>query len=293
MHIALDHIGILTRAIDESVDFYTSRLGMEICPHAPVAGTFECVCLSDGSPSTRVLLYLIGPPFSPWMKAFIARHGPMLAYLGFEVDDVNKWQNMLQAEKIEFVTPREEFEGAIQFFVHDPAGIVLKFQSQRTPDDTKSITSDSSSDRSPKFRLSHTNITCEEIPTLMSFYTNTLRMKIVLDARDEGMIFLADPIALADENYDIFPLEIFGPPALWDMDLEFLEKHGAGLQYLCFAVDDVDEAYRDLNLEGVDFHLPPTDFEDNRVAFFKDPNGIDIEILHPLPQNVLRGSQND
>jgi catechol 2,3-dioxygenase-like lactoylglutathione lyase family enzyme len=154
---------------------------------------------------------------------------------------------------------------------------------------TVPVTSDTATS---KFKLSHTNITCSDFNALENFYVNVLGMKIVLDRREEGMIFLADQVALTDEEHDIFPLELFGPPGLWEADLDFLEKHGAGLQYLCFAVDDVDKAYQDLRSKGVDFHLQPTDFGENRVAFFKDPNGIDIEILRPLPQSILRGSTN-
>ncbi len=289
MRIALHHVGLLTTRISESIHFYTRILGMHVRSHISRAGAPDIVYLDDGSSSTKILLCLIGPPFSAWMEAFFAEHGPMLALLGFEVDDVDAWYQSLQGEGIVIVTPPEDFEKEMQFYLRDPAGIMIKIMPPRAPIDSPSKTSSFPSASRFKYRLSHTNITCPELTVLEKFYVDKLGMTIVLDRREEGMVFLADPGALADEVHDIFPLELFGPPGLWEPDLAFLEKHGAGLQYLCFAVDDVNEAYQELLSKGVDFHLKPTEIEGNRIAFFKDPNGIDIEILHPLPQSLLRG----
>lgn len=289
MKIALHHVSILTTKIDESIRFYTRVLGMHVNSQISRGGAPEIVYLDDGSSSTKILLCLIGPPFSAWMEAFFADHGPMLALLGFEVDDVDACYQSLRTERVEIVSPPEDFKRGMQFYLRDPAGITLKMMTQGTPFSSPSKASNHPPTATLKYRLSHTNITCRELTILENFYVDKLGMKIVLDRREEGMIFLADPAALADEDHDIFPLELFGPPGLWESDLEFLEEHGAGLQYLCFAVADVDKSYQDLRSKGMDFHLEPTDFEDNRVAFFRDPNGIDIEILHPLPQTLLRG----
>lgn len=288
MRIAFHHIGLLTTKIDESLRFYTSLLGMQIHTHISTVSTSEVYSLNDGSTTTRVFLHLIGSPFSSWMKTFLAKHGSMLAFLGFEVDELDTWQRKFSEGNFEFLTPIEEIGNERQFYLCDPGGVVIKIFSQAIPFSSPDG-STFGSEVTSKYRLSHTNITCSEISFLENFYINKLDMTIVLDRRDEGMIFLADPEAISDDDLDIFPLELFGPPGLGEPDIEFLEKHGAGLQYLCFAVDDVDSAYHELSSLGVEFHLKPTDFENNRVAFFKDPNGIDIEILHPLPQSILRG----
>jgi catechol 2,3-dioxygenase-like lactoylglutathione lyase family enzyme len=289
MKIALHHVGLLTTKIDESIRFYTHFLGMHVSSQISRAGTPEIVYLDDGSKSTKILLCLIGPPFSAWMEAFFTEHGPMLALLGFEVDDVDACYQSLRTEGIEIVTALEDFERGRGFYLRDPAGIMLDMMPQGAPIPSPSKNSGFTSAAAIQYNLSHTNITCRELTVLENFYVDKLGMKIVVDRRKEGMIFLADPTAIADKDHDIFPLELFGPPGLWEPDLEFLDEHGAGLQYLCFAVDDVDKAYQELRSKGVEFHLTPTETEGNRVAFFKDPNGIDIEILHPLPQTLLRG----
>jgi catechol 2,3-dioxygenase-like lactoylglutathione lyase family enzyme len=291
MRTALDHIGLLTTEIDESVRFYTNTLGMQIRSPTSNAGTSEIVWLDDGSRATKVLLCLIGPPFSTWMETFIANHGPMLGLLGFEVDDLDEWFMHIQSEDIELLSSIQDNGEGRHFYLRDPAGIGLKL-TQKDPTTSPSIAPAASSALTSNFRLSHTNITVRDITVLENFYVNTLGMKTVIERREEGMIFLADQVALSDADHDVFPLELFGPPGLWEADVAFLEKHGAGLQYLCFAVDDVDRAYQGLCSKGVDFHLDPTDFGDNRVAFFKDPNGVDIEILLPISQISLRGSAN-
>jgi catechol 2,3-dioxygenase-like lactoylglutathione lyase family enzyme len=290
MRIAFDHIAILTPEINESLHFYTNFMEMQVRSRKSSAATAEIICLEDGSRASKMLLYLIGPPFSSWMETFFSRHGPMLAFLGFEVDDIDAWYQLLQTEQTEFLTPIEELGEGRCFYLRDPAEIILKLiQHAPSSTPTEPVTSNTATS---KYKLSHTNITCSEFNALENFYINVLGMKIVLDRREEGLIFLADQVALSDEDHDVFPLELFGPPGLWEPDIAFLEKHGAGLQYLCFAVEDVDKAYQDLRSKGVNFHLPPTDFGENRVAFFKDPNGIDIEILHPLPDSIFRGSIN-
>lgn len=291
MYIDMHHIGLLTTEIDKSIHFYTHLLGMQILSRSSNSVHPETVWLDDGSKSTKLLLSLIGPPFSSWMEAFIATHGPMLACLGFEVDEIDMWYDYCLTEKIEVITPIEEIEGGRQFYVRDPVGITLRLI-QHTPSSSTSTDSVTANKASNTYKMSHTNITCKEIRPLKDFYVGKLGMKIVLDKRDEGMIFLATQEALSNADHDIFPLELFGPPGLWEPDEKFLRNHGAGLQYLCFAAVDVDVAYQELNSAGVDFHLKPTNIENNRVAFFKDPNGIDIEILHPLPQSMLRGISN-
>ena len=64
---------------------------MHVSSHISRAGAPDIVYLDDGSSSTKILLCLIGPPFTAWMEAFFAEHGPMLALLGFEVDDIDAW----------------------------------------------------------------------------------------------------------------------------------------------------------------------------------------------------------
>lgn len=59
-----------------------------------------------------------------------------------------------------------------------------------------------------------------------------------------------------------------------------------GWAHLALEVADVDAACRELGERGVSFHIPPTDFPAEapamRLAFCKDPDGNDVELLTPL-----------
>jgi len=51
-------------------------------------------------------------------------------------------------------------------------------------------------------------------------------------------------------------------------------------------VSDADAAYAELSARGVPFHVPPKDFPEEapsvRIAFFKDPDGNELELVQPL-----------
>lgn len=64
-------------------------------------------------------------------------------------------------------------------------------------------------------------------------------------------------------------------------------SHGSvGWAHLAFEVADVDAAYAELAALGVRFHVMPEDFPESapvaRSAFFKDPDGNEIELYQPL-----------
>jgi catechol 2,3-dioxygenase-like lactoylglutathione lyase family enzyme len=51
-----------------------------------------------------------------------------------------------------------------------------------------------------------------------------------------------------------------------------------GFNHLCFLVDDVD-AYHERLKDEVTFHVAPRDADVFRIAFFKDPDGVVVELL--------------
>ncbi|MRR12878.1 VOC family protein, partial [bacterium] len=56
-----------------------------------------------------------------------------------------------------------------------------------------------------------------------------------------------------------------------------------GYKHICLLVDSVDEEYARLAALGVPFRIPPTTVQSVRIAFLKDPDGLDIELLEYLP----------
>ncbi len=68
-----------------------------------------------------------------------------------------------------------------------------------------------------------------------------------------------------------------------------------GINHLAFQVDDIGQAYRQLREKGVEFvHAPYTftpqdgalDVVGSSFAYFKDPDGLNVEIFQPATQAV-------
>jgi catechol 2,3-dioxygenase-like lactoylglutathione lyase family enzyme len=54
-----------------------------------------------------------------------------------------------------------------------------------------------------------------------------------------------------------------------------------GYDHLGLEVGDIDAAYGELRGKGVTFSVPPTKMENGKMAFFKGPDGITIELFQP------------
>lgn len=65
-----------------------------------------------------------------------------------------------------------------------------------------------------------------------------------------------------------------------------------GWTHLALEVDDIDTTYKELSAAGVAFHLTPTSFpEENpwfRIAFFRDPDGNELELFQPFGDRYPR-----
>ena len=55
-----------------------------------------------------------------------------------------------------------------------------------------------------------------------------------------------------------------------------------GYDHIGLEVDDVDAAYQDITRKGFSFITPPKDIPNLRIAFFKGPEDITIELLQPV-----------
>jgi len=59
--------------------------------------------------------------------------------------------------------------------------------------------------------------------------------------------------------------------------------------HICFAVEDIEKAYQELIKKGVKFNSPPEVLSVERLkekvkaAYFKDPDGITVEIVQNVP----------
>lgn len=288
MVFELHHVGLLTDDLPATIRFYAANLGLQVAGRHQREGEYDIAFLADTDPNTRLLLRVAGPPLPSWLEPEYDAHGPGLDLIAFTVGDIDGCYSRLQGTGAAVGPAPAGFLDLQRFSSRDPQGTHLEWWSRPGPSLKASGGQRSRKAEGQRFRLSHFNITSPDIAQLDQFYVSVLGFARLHDLREHGMIFLADPQKPSDPDQIVVPLELFGPPGLWEPDEEFLARHGSGLQYLCFAVGDVDAAHRDLISKEVECTLEPTDIDGNRVAFFRDPNGIDIEILRPLPAELIR-----
>jgi catechol 2,3-dioxygenase-like lactoylglutathione lyase family enzyme len=115
---------------------------------------------------------------------------------------------------------------------------------------------------------------------LRDFYVNTLGLKQVGQFGGRNIVFVE----------------------AGSTTIEIVERPGEPVQpmqrigwvHFAFEVADIDAAYKELTAKGIAFHVEPKLFpEDNpavKLAFFKDPDGNELELVEPLktryPQQV-------
>ncbi len=115
-------------------------------------------------------------------------------------------------------------------------------------------------------------------------------------------------VALLTSNFDklrTFYVDLLGFPVIGaysdrriifigvgTVAIELIERAGVtndksgGWGHFAFEVEDVDATYEALVLLGVPFHVVPNDIPEgapvNRVAFFRDPDGNELQLVQPL-----------
>lgn len=116
----------------------------------------------------------------------------------------------------------------------------------------------------------HVAICTPNFATLRTFYVDTLGLHVVGGFPGRNIIFIdagSTTIELIERH-------------------EPLHRARQGLTHLAFQINDIDAAYSELSAKGVSFHVLPKPFPDDqpqvRLAFFKDPDGNDLELVQPL-----------
>jgi len=55
-----------------------------------------------------------------------------------------------------------------------------------------------------------------------------------------------------------------------------------GYDHIGLEVENIETAFKDLQAQGFSFFMPPTDIPDLKIAFFKGPEDITIELVQAL-----------
>lgn len=124
--------------------------------------------------------------------------------------------------------------------------------------------------------IEHTTITVSDLNRSVDFYTRLLGFRVKRE-----MWIPESQLRIVFLRLGETELELFGVPATRGT-VHSDANDVVGYKHICLRVDDVDEEYERLVRAGVPFRIPPTDVQNVRIAFFKDPDGLDIELLHYL-----------
>jgi catechol 2,3-dioxygenase-like lactoylglutathione lyase family enzyme len=119
----------------------------------------------------------------------------------------------------------------------------------------------------------HVHIICKDLEKMVRFFTEVLAAKLI-DLRKFGT---ADGACL-DLNGTTVNLRVAREDEKMVGDAS---QATYGYDHIGLEVEDIESAFKDLEARGFSFFMPPTDISDLKIAFFKGPEDITIELCQP------------
>jgi glyoxylase I family protein len=132
--------------------------------------------------------------------------------------------------------------------------------------------------------IEHIGILTNDLQRSVQFYTDVLgfsiSMKIEMDEVGLSAVFV---------EKDGCKIELMGyrdiPKRSEGIEVKIGEKSLLLNDHITFSVDDIEATAAELKKKGVVFELEPVQLEDSmKLASFKDPNGLLIELVENLGQ---------
>jgi catechol 2,3-dioxygenase-like lactoylglutathione lyase family enzyme len=120
----------------------------------------------------------------------------------------------------------------------------------------------------------HVAIYTRNLAQLRQFYVEVLELEVVgsIKRPDINILF----VGVGDTALEIVERKTGDSTGRGEM----------GWAHIAFEVADLDQAVAGLQQQGIEFHILPRDFPAERpamrLAFCKDPDGNDVELLQPL-----------
>ena len=126
------------------------------------------------------------------------------------------------------------------------------------------------------YRFHHVHIICKDLEEMIAFFTDVLAATLI-DRRKFGT---ADGASLELEGTTI-NLRV----AREDEQIVADASQSAyGFDHIGLEVEDVQKAFEDLTVQGYAFFMPPTEIPNMKIAFFRGPEDITIELCQSLSQ---------
>lgn len=276
----LHHLGILCDDVAAMTHFYTAVLQHEITARYYYRGAYDLTFLGSGS---ELLLELVGRPFSQGEQTHFDKHGAGFHHLAFQVEDADAAFADLQSKGLRVAWEPDDFLFVRHFGVYDNNGIVIEILEEKEP-----LARPQGKAPAP-FKLHHFDIFSRDWRQTKQFYAENFGFRSVFEYIYESkgaFIYLADPFF--DSEHRQLLLEVIGPPYEEPRELEFANRHGAGLDHVGYEVQDVGQAYRMGVEQGAKEFVRPYRAYDSEMGWLQDPNGGDLELMLPLLKEALQ-----
>ena len=124
------------------------------------------------------------------------------------------------------------------------------------------------------YRFHHVHIICKDLEGMIAFFTEVLAARLI-DRRKFGT---ADGASLELDGATI-NLRVAREDEQMAGDAS---QPAYGFDHIGLEVEDVQKAFEDLTAKGYSFFMPPKEIPNMKIASFKGPEDITIELCQPL-----------
>ncbi len=124
------------------------------------------------------------------------------------------------------------------------------------------------------YRLHHLHIICKDLEKMITFFSETLEAKLVRRQK----FGTADGASL-DLQGTIVNIRVSREDEEMVADAS---QSRYGYDHIGLQVEDIETTFTELQAQGFSFLVPPTDIPNLKIAFFKGPEDITIELVQPL-----------
>ena len=121
------------------------------------------------------------------------------------------------------------------------------------------------------YRFHHIHLICKDLESMISFFIEALEATLV----ERKKFGTADGASL-DLQGTTVNLRVDREDEVMTGDAS---QARFGYDHIGLQVDDIDTAYEDLKRRGFTFFMPPKDIPGLKIAFFRGPEDIIIELV--------------
>jgi catechol 2,3-dioxygenase-like lactoylglutathione lyase family enzyme len=284
MDYRIDHVGLLCRNLESALHVYRTSFGSQLVARWFRPGDCDFAEVGAGC---DVTLQLSGAPFHDYEAAHIIRHGYSIDHVGFRALDVDAAYEELVSKGVGVVCPPTNLMGVRQCGLVDPDGLLFEIRSSLAPRTQMREAAPTTWSEPAFLRVHHVSILTHDLRRSQRFYENLLGLRTVYEyvENDGGFVFLVD--SYYDRQQHSFMLEIIGPPDLEPREEVLLSARGPCYDHLCFVAEDVAAAWREALARGAVPVDEPAQAYGNWLAWLRDADGNDVEIMGPLSPEVI------